>query len=57
MATFGTDGQAAGQSRQSGEIRGTVTDASGAVVPGVVVTLTNISTGVVQHETTDATGL
>ena len=56
-AIFLLVGQAAGQSRQSGEIRGTVTDSSGAVVPGVVVTLTNISTGVVQHETTDATGL
>ncbi len=50
-------GQAVGQSRQSGEIRGTVTDPSGAVIPGVVITITNISTGVVQRETTDATGL
>ena len=50
-------GQAAGQSRQSGEIRGTVTDSSGAVVPGVVITITNTETGVVQRETTDATGL
>jgi len=48
---------AAGQSRQSGEIRGTVTDSSGGVIPGVVVTIKNLATGVVQRTTTDATGL
>jgi hypothetical protein len=57
FAIFLLVGQAAGQSRQGGEIRGTVTDSSGAVVPGVIITITNTSTGVVQHETTDATGL
>jgi hypothetical protein len=49
--------QAAGQSRQSGEIRGTVTDSTGAVIPGVVITIKNLSTGVVQQTTTDGTGL
>ncbi len=48
---------AVGQSRQSGEIRGTVTDQSGAVLPGVKVTITNISTGGVQTITTDASGV
>jgi len=57
LAIFLLVGQAAGQSRQSGEIRGTVTDSSGAVIPGVVITITNTSTGVIQRETTDATGL
>jgi hypothetical protein len=57
FATFLLVGQVAGQSRQSGEIRGTVTDASGAVIPGVAITITNVSTGVVQRTTTDATGL
>ena len=50
-------GLAAGQSRQSGEIRGTVTDSSGGVIPGVVVSIRDIATGVVQRTTTDATGL
>jgi hypothetical protein len=57
LAIFLSVGQADAQSRQSGEIRGTVTDPSGAVVPGAVVTITDIATGVVQRETTDAAGL
>ena len=32
-----------------GEITGTVTDATGAVVPGATVTATNIATGVSQN--------
>jgi len=47
----------AGQSRQGGEIRGTVTDESQAVLPGVKVVITNIDTGVSQTTTTDASGL
>jgi hypothetical protein len=50
-------GLAAGQSRQSGEIRGTVTDSTGGVIPGVAITIRNLATGVVQRTTTDATGL
>jgi hypothetical protein len=50
LAIFLSVGQAAGQSRQSGEIRG-------AVAPGVLVTITNVSTALVQRTTTDATGL
>lgn len=44
------------QSRNTGEIRGTVT-ASGAVVAGVTVTLTNIDTGVSKDYVTNADGL
>jgi len=45
------------QSRQSGEIRGTVTDQSQAALPGVKVTITNVSTGIVQIVTTDESGV
>src|ERR1700731_1007972 len=41
------------QSTNSGDIRGTVMDTSGAAVPGVDVTLTNVDTGEVQHLTTN----
>src|SRR6185312_4631311 len=42
--------------QETGEILGTVTDSTGAVVPGANVTLTNIGTGVVQAKTTNGTG-
>src|SRR5580658_4692103 len=45
------------QNRSTGEIRGTVTDATGAVLPGVTVTLVNINTGVKTVLTTNADGL
>jgi hypothetical protein len=45
------------QSRQSGEIRGTVTDTSGALIAGVQVIITNVQTGVAQQLTTDSTGV
>ena len=48
---------AMGQSRQSGEIRGTVTDQSQAVLPGVTVAIRNVATGVVQTVATDASGV
>jgi len=57
LSIFLLTGQAASQSRQSGEIRGTVSDSTGGVIPGVVVTIRNLATGVVQQTTTDATGL
>lgn len=40
----------------TGGMVGTVTDSSGAVVPGVAVTLTDVSTGVATKTTTDSDG-
>src|SRR5216684_9192091 len=37
-------------------LRGTLTDASGAVVPNVTVTMTNVATGVSEKRTTDSGG-
>ena len=45
------------QSKQAGEIRGTVTDTTGAVVPGVKVSIHNVQTGVDLPTTTDSTGV
>jgi hypothetical protein len=45
------------QSTNSGDFRGTVTDQSGAVIPGAKVTVTNIETGVAKEYTTNADGL
>jgi len=45
------------QSTNAGDIRGTVTDASGALIPGVTVTVTNVETGVTKTFTTNDSGL
>ena len=45
------------QNTNTGEIRGTVTDPTGAVVPGVTVTLTNIETGVAADFKTNEAGI
>jgi hypothetical protein len=45
------------QNTNSSDIRGTVTDASGAVVPGVTVTVKNNDTGVVREFVTNSDGL
>ncbi|HKX00315.1 MAG TPA: TonB-dependent receptor [Bryobacteraceae bacterium] len=37
-------------------LRGTVTDSSGAVIPGVTVTMKNVATGVEEKRTTDEAG-
>lgn len=48
---------ALGQNRNAGEIRGTVLDTSGAVVPDVTVEATNEATGVVTTATTGGSGV
>jgi hypothetical protein len=45
-----------GQSTTSGDVTGTITDPSGAAIPGAKVTLTSRSTGNVISTTTSATG-
>jgi len=45
------------QSTNSGDIRGTVTDPSGALIPGVTVTVVNVDTGVSKSFTTNQSGL
>jgi hypothetical protein len=45
------------QNSNSGDIRGTVTDSSGALVPGVNITVTNNDTGVVNKFVTNQDGL
>jgi len=45
------------QSTNSGDIRGTVTDSSGAVIAGATVILTNIDTGESQEFTTNDKGI
>ena len=46
-----------GQNTNSGDIRGTVVDPSGAVLPGADVTVTNNDTGVVTKYVTNGDGL
>lgn len=45
------------QSRASGEIRGTVSDTTGAAVPGVAITIQNQLTGVITKLKSDNTGV
>lgn len=45
------------QSTNSGDIRGSVTDSSGALIPGVTVTVVNVDTGVSKEYTTNEAGL
>jgi hypothetical protein len=51
------NGAAFAQSTNSGDIRGTVTDANGALLPGVKVTVLNVDTTVTKDYTTDSAGL
>ena len=46
-----------GQNTNSGDIRGTVLDASGAILPGANVKVTNIDTGVVTNYVTNGEGI
>lgn len=45
------------QSINSGDIRGTVTDTTGAVIPGATVTVNNVNTGVTKTITTNDSGV
>ncbi len=54
---LGLASSARAQNSNSGDIRGTVTDSSGAVVPGVNVTVTNNDTGVITKYVTNNDGL
>jgi hypothetical protein len=56
LLAFGT-GVCVGQSTNAGDIRGTVTDSTGAIVPDVTVTVTNVETGVSKDFTTNQSGL
>ena len=47
----------AGAQSPTGSIEGTVVDSSGAVLPGVTVTLTNSETGATRSVVTDSNGL
>jgi len=44
------------QTNISGDIAGTVTDSSGAAIPGATVTITSVDTGAVQTVTTASAG-
>jgi outer membrane receptor protein involved in Fe transport len=57
LAASLTAGIALGQNANTGEIRGTVSDSSGAVVPGVAVTITNLETGTSISLTTNSDGI
>ncbi|HET7893830.1 MAG TPA: TonB-dependent receptor [Candidatus Sulfotelmatobacter sp.] len=46
-----------GQSTNAGDIRGTVTDPSGALIPGVTVSVLNVDTGVSKDFVTNQDGL
>src|SRR5579862_9473983 len=48
--------QLIGQGVDTALVRGTVKDASGAVIPGVMVTMTNVATGVSEKRPTDSAG-
>jgi len=56
LLVFGS-GVCFGQSTNAGDIRGSVTDPTGALVPGVKVTVTNVDTGVSKDFTTNSSGL
>src|SRR5437762_4295211 len=53
----GLAGISFGQSTNSGDIRGVVTDSTGAAIPGVTVTVTNVNTGISNVYTTNNDGV
>ena len=57
VCTFGVAASVSAQSTGSGDIRGVVTDATGALMPDVTVTIVNNDTGVTKVLTTNHDGL
>lgn len=57
LLIVGVTGPVVAQNTNSGDIRGTVTDASGAVIPGVSITALNTQTGVTKQLTTNSAGI
>jgi hypothetical protein len=53
----GPCGAAFGQATNAGDISGTVTDTTGAAVPGATVTVLNVGTGVTKDYTTNDSGV
>src|ERR1700728_1396001 len=53
----GSFAAAFGQATNAGDISGTVTDTTGAVIPDATVNVVNISTGVARDYTTNAAGI
>src|SRR5580704_12262173 len=53
----GFAGTAFGQSTNSGDINGTVTDSAGAAIPGATVTVMNVETGVSKTYLTNDSGV
>jgi hypothetical protein len=51
-----TSGTTAWAQKTAGELRGTVTDVSGAVLPGATVSITNVNTGYARQVPTDTKG-
>ena len=56
LVIFGS-GACLAQSINAGDIRGTVTDPTGALIPGVTVTVMNVDTGVSKDYTTNHAGI
>lgn len=54
---IGGSGLCLAQNTNSGDLRGTATDATGAVIPGVSVTVTDVDRGVTRTYVTDGAGL
>jgi Carboxypeptidase regulatory-like domain len=57
VLTLGSLGVAFAQSTNSGDISGSVTDDTGAAMPGATVTVLNVNTGVSKEYTTNSAGI
>lgn len=57
LASAAFAGTSYAQNTNSGDIRGTVTDASGAVISGATVTVLNVNTGVSKDYVSDSAGV